>query len=386
MRQANASSRGAPVFVEVGGVAPVEIVPVLGGLPFVLVCIGTSASVAALALSHHRIRPALTLPELGDGGRVLAQQRARQLLALLVPLVVAHDALRVLQHELLHARARHQRLELLVGVHLATDVTSARLASRFSVTEGVGILNGRVLCHSPTIDATMEAVRCRGAKVCSPFVDAAGGGAVFYVSAGSGEVFRWQGEAHAAVAFTGGEPLGAQLDQSGRLHVADAGHGAVLRVDGASSQPGVLVRAYEDRALRGPNGLAFAADGALFFTDSGPLGETTIEQPRGSVYCIASSPSGGQVLRPLALECLAHPWGIAVSSNPDAVFVAETMRNRVLRLRARPGNAYHTSVFHQFAGGMGPSCVACDINGLLYVGHYDFTGKCALTVDACARC
>lgn len=223
-----------------------------------------------------------------------------------------------------------------------------------------------------------DAIRCRGAKICSPFVD---GDVVYYVSSGTGEVFRRQApDSHAAVAFTGGEPLGAQLDQSGRLHIADGGHGAVLRVDAGSSQPGVMVKAYEGRALRGPNGIAFSPDGALF-TDSGPLGETTLEKPRGSVYCISPNPSGGQVLRPLALECLAHPWGIAASS--DAVFVAETMRNRVLRLRARPNNAFHVSVFHQFAGGMGPSCAACDINGSLYVGHYDFAGEVVLIVSSC---
>jgi len=217
---------------------------------------------------------------------------------------------------------------------------------------------------------SMEAIRCRGSKVCSPFV---AGEAIHYVSSGTGEVFRWSApDAHSAVAFTGGEPLGAQLDAAGRLHVADGGHGAVLRVDAGGSQPGVMVRAYEDRALRGPNGLAFSPDGALFFSDSGPLGETTLEHSRGSVFCIAASPSGGQVLRPLALECLALPWGVAASA--DAVFVAETMRNRVLRLRARPSGAFHVSVFYQFAGGMGPSGLACDINGQLYVGHYDFAG------------
>lgn len=218
-----------------------------------------------------------------------------------------------------------------------------------------------------------EVIRCRGSKVCSPFVDPSGAG-ICYVSAGTGEVFRWQSpDTHTVVAFTGGEPFGAQFDSSDRLHVADCGHAAVLRVDG-SSQPGVLVKTYEECALRGPNGLAFAADGSLFFTDSGPLGETTLERPQGSVYCIAPSPSGGQVLRPLALECLAHPWGVAVSTCPDAVYVAETMRNRVLRLRARPNNAYHVSVFYQFAGGLGPSCIACDLSGTIYVGHYDFTG------------
>ncbi|EEY54687.1 uncharacterized protein PITG_20033 [Phytophthora infestans T30-4] len=218
----------------------------------------------------------------------------------------------------------------------------------------------------------MDVITCRGAKICSPLV--ASDGSIYYVSAGTGEVFQYQPpDTHAPVVFSGGEPLGAQFDHQGRLHLADCGHAAILRVDDAV-EPCVMVKTYEERAFRGPSDIAFAQDNTLFFTDSGPLGETTLEKPRGSVFCIASSPSGGQVLRPLVMECLAYPWGIAVSPDNGALFVTETMKNRIVRLHQRPSNAYHASVFYQFSGGMGPSGIACGADGTLYVGHYDFSG------------
>ncbi|KAG6961841.1 hypothetical protein JG688_00008890 [Phytophthora aleatoria] len=218
----------------------------------------------------------------------------------------------------------------------------------------------------------MDVIPCRGAKICSPFVTS--DGSIYYVSAGTGEVFQYQAsDTHTPVVFSGGEPFGAQFDHRGRLHLADCAHAAILRVDD-TAQPGVMVKTYEERAFRGPNGIAFAQDDTLFFTDSGPMGETTLEKPRGSVFCIASSPSGGQVLRPLVIDCLAHPWGIAVSPDTGALFVAETMKNRIVRLHQRPSNAYHASVFYQFSGGMGPSGLACGDDGTLYVGHYDFSG------------
>ncbi|KAG3089573.1 hypothetical protein PI124_g17419 [Phytophthora idaei] len=221
----------------------------------------------------------------------------------------------------------------------------------------------------------MDVIPCRGAKICSPFV--ASDGSIYYVSAGTGEVFQYQvSDTHTPVVFSGGEPFGAQFDHRGRLHLADCAHAAILRVDD-TAQPGVMVKTYEERAFRGPNGIAFAQDDTLFFTDSGPMGETTLEKPRGSVFCIASSPSGGQVLRPLVIDCLAHPWGIAVSPDTGALFVAETMKNRIVRLHQRPSNAYHASVFYQFSGGMGPSGLACGDDGALYVGHYDFSGGSA---------
>ncbi len=72
--------------------------------------------------------------------------------------------------------------------------------------------------------------------------------------------------------------------------------------------------------LQGPSSLAFDAEGALYFTDSGPLGESTLQSPNGSCYVI-SGPPGGQILRPLARDCLAHPCGVAVASS-GAVYVS----------------------------------------------------------------
>lgn len=221
-----------------------------------------------------------------------------------------------------------------------------------------------------------DVIPCQGSKICSPFVPLdALDATIFYVSAGTGEIFAYDPAAktHTSHVYSGGEPYGAQFDGNGRLHIADCAHAAVLRTDDAL-QPGVMVKAYEERSFRGPSSIAFG-DGILYFTDSGPLGETTIEKPHGSVFCIGLSPSGGQILRPLALECLAHPCGLAVCpTDPKIVYLAETMQNRILRLSQRPTNTYHLSVFYQFSGGMGPSCIACDSNGLLYVGHYDFAG------------
>ncbi|KUF94577.1 HBS1 protein [Phytophthora nicotianae] len=49
----------------------------------------------------------------------------------------------------------------------------------------------------------MDVIPCRGAKICSPFV--AGDGCIHYVSAGTGEVFKYQApDSHTPVVFSGG--------------------------------------------------------------------------------------------------------------------------------------------------------------------------------------
>lgn len=61
---------------------------------------------------------------------------------------------------------------------------------------------------------------------------------------------------------------------------------------------------------------------ALYFTDSGPLGESSLEAPCGSLFAIDLSVS---MLKPIVLGKLAHPSGIALSPNESVLYVAETL-------------------------------------------------------------
>ena len=51
------------------------------------------------------------------------------------------------------------------------------------------------------------------------------------------------------------------------------------------------------------------------------------------------------------------------------------MSNRILRFFQKPNGVYHGSVFHQLAGGVGPSSVAVDSTGNIYVGCFEIRGK-----------
>jgi hypothetical protein len=108
----------------------------------------------------------------------------------------------------------------------------------------------------------------------------------------------------------------------------------------------------------------------LFFTDSGPLGETSIENPSGSVFAIDLSVS---MLKPVIYNKLAYPSGLALSAEENVLYVAETYANRVLRIVCHSSGVYHTSVFHQFTGRLGPTSIAVHpASGKLYVARYDF--------------
>ena len=154
-----------------------------------------------------------------------------------------------------------------------------------------------------------------GDDVCSPFFDKEG---IFHaIVQNSGVVLSLDPSGKMTTTHaTDGQPSGAVYDESGTLFVTDIGHGAVLAVqDGVQD---AVVAVYEDRPLKGPSSITTDKFGNIFFTDSGPLGETGLASPSGSVFCIANSP-GGQILKPISLSNLAYPCGIAVS--PDGKFV-----------------------------------------------------------------
>eukprot|EP00744_Colponema_vietnamica_P001347 GILI01002239.1.p1 GENE.GILI01002239.1~~GILI01002239.1.p1 ORF type:complete len:299 (+),score=34.08 GILI01002239.1:53-898(+) len=194
-----------------------------------------------------------------------------------------------------------------------------------------------------------------------------------------GELFKVAGSDMEEWLNTGGQPNALAFDNDGIAYICDLAHQALVTVNDVGSADGErrqeltpVVKDYEGTPFLGPNSLVFArSKGTLFFTDSGPLGESSIVRPRGSVFAISAD---GQILQPLAVHCLAHPSGIALSPDENVLYVAETLNNRILRFAQRPSGVYHMSVFYQFSGRLGPSGLACGADGLLYVARFDFDG------------
>ena len=171
---------------------------------------------------------------------------------------------------------------------------------------------------------------------------------------------------------TGGHPSGAGFDSNDTMYIADFAHSGVLAVN-SDGEAVVIAKEYEGKSFLGPNSIVFSRDGRIFFSDSGPKGTSTLDNPCGSLYCISGS-VGRPILRPLSTEKLAHPSGVALSQDGNIVFVCETMRNRILRYAQKPTGVYHASIFHQFSGGLGPTAIAISSSGNIYVSRYDFPG------------
>jgi len=206
-----------------------------------------------------------------------------------------------------------------------------------------------------------------GNDICSPFFDDSGKLNIVYQNSGSIKKINSVGNTQ-HVCNTNGHPSGACYSSDGVLYVADFGHAAILAVRKDGHQE-LVVGVYEDKPLKGPNSI-YINNGDIYFTDSGTFGETGLHSATGSLFTISNSPSG-QILKPISLGNLAYPAGIAVSADGKFIYIAEMMTNRVLRFFQQPTGVFHGSVFYQLSGAVGPSCLAIDAAGNVYVGQYD---------------
>ena len=180
-------------------------------------------------------------------------------------------------------------------------------------------------------------------------------------------------EGNLEVAFsTGGQPTGLVFDMQGSSFIADQAHQAILSqtVNENRIEITPVIKDFDGSNLKGPNSMVLSEkNNSLFFTDSGPMGESSVENPCGSIFAIDLSVS---MLKPICYGKLAHPCGLALNPAENILYVSETLNNRILRVVIHSSGVYHTSVFHQFSGRLGPTALAVNPAGQIYVARYDF--------------
>jgi sugar lactone lactonase YvrE len=169
--------------------------------------------------------------------------------------------------------------------------------------------------------------------------------------------------------------IGIAMDSEDKLYFADVANAAVFfreqpTDEEKSPEMQVLVKDYEGMPLKGPCSISInKEDNCLFVCDSGYFGTTSLNSPSGSLFIIDLDT---KVCRSLLINCLSYPADITFDEATGIAYLVETFTNRVLRLVQNPNGVYNTSVFHQFHGRLGPTAIAMDALGNIYVARFEF--------------
>ena len=168
-------------------------------------------------------------------------------------------------------------------------------------------------------------------------------GAIVLCDGNTGQLLRWSDGAMSTFADTGGSPWGAILGSDGAIYLTQGGNvpgsgdfSAVpgiqrVRADGTVEQLASSIAGHE---LAGPNDLAFGPDGRLWFTDSGTEQDDRYD-PRspGRLYVLDASGDGEMLLeRPNV-----YPNGIAFDAQ-GRLYWTESMAHARLPPRRRRGD------------------------------------------------
>ena len=192
-------------------------------------------------------------------------------------------------------------------------------------------------------------------------------GSIVICDGNTGELLRWADGAMSRFSDTGGSPWGAILGSDGAIYLTQGGNvpgapdqSAVpgiqrVRADGTVEQLASNLAGYP---LAGPNDLAFGPDGRLWFTDSGTEGDDRYaEQQPGRLYVLDSSGGGEMVIERPGV----YPNGIAFDAQ-GRLYWTESMGHRVCRLEG--GEA---TTFAQLSDGHVPDGMAFAADGRLFV-------------------
>lgn len=180
-----------------------------------------------------------------------------------------------------------------------------------------------------------------------------------------GRIFRITPEGACTVAAEyQGHPNGLRIHRDGRLFIADRERGLmVMHPEEREVQPLIPGPGPGNEKFLGLNDLTFAQNGDLYFTDQG---ETGLENPSGSLYCLRAHGRLDHIL-----GNLPGPNGLALNADDSVLYLNLSRANAVWTVPLnRAGKINRVSNFIQLSGGSGgPDGIAVDEEGNLAVAH-----------------
>jgi gluconolactonase len=195
-----------------------------------------------------------------------------------------------------------------------------------------------------------------------------------YAGGEAGQIYRIDLESghFIQLATTGGFLLGVVLDGAGNAYACDLESRKVLRIALETGSVTTYSSGAPGARIQLPNGLAFAADGTLLFSDSGEWGESN-----GRVYAV--SPAGETAIWSTAPRAFTN--GVSIDPAGRYVYFAESSLPGISRVAIEPdGSPGAYEVLVEIPGTF-PDGVTLTDDGTLLIGCYQPDRIYALAPD-----
>lgn len=190
-------------------------------------------------------------------------------------------------------------------------------------------------------------------------------GELFVANCRSDHVSKISAEGHVELFVrTGGKPQGVAIGPDGNIFITDYIQRRIYRAT-PEGQLAAFCDSYADGTpLRGPNEIAFGSDGLIYFTDPGGAW-------RGRAFGALARLNAANKAE-ILLDGLEFTNGFDFSPREDAIYLAESSANRILRVpldtHGMPERNY--TEFIRFDGRIGPDGIRFAANGNLYVALF----------------
>lgn len=204
-------------------------------------------------------------------------------------------------------------------------------------------------------------------------------GTLYCTEIGAGTIARWDARGVTRIATTGGGPNGATLGRDGALWVTQNGGmarenrvpGAIQRVDLGSGAVATAVESIAGLRLEGPNDLAFGPDGRLYFTDPRGASDPSRNHRPGRIFAYDVERAQGELLFELQA---VFPNGIGFAADGTLLWTESFTR----RVMARVGERRETLI--ELPERHFPDGFCVDAAGRLYVAST--YGHCVSVIES----
>jgi gluconolactonase len=174
------------------------------------------------------------------------------------------------------------------------------------------------------------------------------------------------------LACTAGFLLGVVLDGNRDAYACDMGRHEVVKIELPAGTVSTYSTGTSEHPVEMPNGLAFAADGTLYFSDSGAW-----QQSNGRLYAV--SPDGETAVWSTAPS--GFPNGVTIDPQGRYLYIIESSLPGVSRVAINPdGSAGEYEVLAELPGTF-PDGVTLTEEGTLIIGCYSPDRIYTLTTD-----